>query len=120
MSDMETHLIRQAAFSHATFGPGPRTKGVMDHIKKEFEEIETALDSGQIMEEWVDVAILGLDGLLRACKEFLGPAATFDAVAKLAASLIVAKQGKNELRNWPDWRTGSQDTAIEHVRGAHD
>ena len=45
---------------------------------------------------------------------------TFDVVACEAVELLVAKQGKNELRNWPDWRSMSEDSAIEHVRGIHD
>jgi hypothetical protein len=41
-------------------------------------------------------------------------------MAEEAVKMIVAKQGKNELRDWPDWRTQSQDAAIEHVKGKHD
>ena len=39
MFDMIAHLTRQAAFSRATFGPGARTKGVIDHVKKELAEV---------------------------------------------------------------------------------
>ena len=34
------HILRALAFSRATFGPGARTKGVVDHIRKELVEIE--------------------------------------------------------------------------------
>jgi len=34
------HLARQREWSTRTFGPGPRTKGVIDHIRKELHEIE--------------------------------------------------------------------------------
>lgn len=96
------HLERQRAWSTATFGPGRRTLGVIDHIRKELAEIEaTPLD----IEEWVDALILAFDGAWRAGWE---PQQIIDA--------IVAKQGKNELREWPDWRTASEDKAIEHVR----
>jgi hypothetical protein len=100
--DLVAHLERQRAFSLKTFGPGPRTKGVVDHIRKELAEIEA--DPADIM-EWVDVIILAFDGAWRAGWE---PQAIVDA--------IVAKQTKNEARQWPDWRTADPDKAIEHVR----
>ena len=34
------------------------------------------------------------------------------------AAAIVAKQTKNELRKWPDWRTADPNKAIEHDRSA--
>ena len=58
MFDLQQHLVRQMVFSRATFGPGERTKGVIDHIRKELIEIEQADDRA---EEWVDVVILALD-----------------------------------------------------------
>ena len=100
--DLVAHLERQRDFSLKTFGPGPRTKGVVDHIRKELAEIEA--DPADIM-EWVDVIILAFDGAWRAGWE---PQAIVDA--------IVAKQTKNEARQWPDWRTADPDKAIEHVR----
>ena len=36
--DIVAHLARQRAFSEKTFGPGARTKGVIDHIRKELGE----------------------------------------------------------------------------------
>lgn len=128
-----SHLTRQAAFSRATFGPGPRTKGVMDHIRKELDEVAKALDPAEkvpvhpsveenyrkdeSIKEWSDVAILGLDGLTRAIWDRF-PNLTADQVAEEAVAHILGKQGKNEKRDWPDWRTASSDKAIEHVRGA--
>jgi len=103
MFDMEAHLIRQREFSRKTFGPGTRTKGVIDHIRKELNEIEA---DHQDVCEWVDVIILAFDGAWRAGWE---PRDIIQA--------IVAKQTKNESRTWPDWRTASPDHAIEHVRG---
>lgn len=133
MTDFKQHLTRQAAFSRATFGPGPRTLGVSDHVRKELFEIEDvyrqndgspneAPDTSvhyEAAKEWTDVAILGLDGLLRALQAAY-PACPLDTIAQIAVSEIVAKQGKNELRNWPDWRGVNADKAIEHVRGTHD
>jgi hypothetical protein len=102
--DFHAHLQRQREWSERTFGPGPRTKGVCDHIRKELTEIEAA--PGDI-EEWIDVVILALDGAWRA-------GATPEAII----AQIVGKQTKNESRNWPDWRTADPDKAIEHVRDA--
>ncbi len=60
--NLKQHLIRQMAFSHATFGPGERTEGVIDYIRKELIEVEEADGESS---EWVDVVILALDGLTR-------------------------------------------------------
>lgn len=98
------HLERQRGWSEYTFGPGSRLHGVLDHIRKELKEIEA--DPTDVS-EWVDVIILALDGAWRAGWE---PQQIIDA--------IVAKQAKNESREWPDWRTAPPDQAIEHVRTA--
>ena len=100
------HIDRQRCFTEATFGPGLRTKGVVDHIRKELKEI---LDDPKDLEEWVDVIILGFDGAWRT-----------GASSQEIIDAIKAKQTKNELRQWPDWETVGQDQAIEHVRGTHD
>lgn len=102
--EFEAHLARQAAWSEKTFGPGPRTKGVIDHIRKELLEIEA--DPGDL-KEWIDVVILALDGAWRSGAK----------PAEIIAG-IVAKQTKNEGRVWTDWRTADPDKAIEHVRDA--
>lgn len=95
------HLERQRQWSCTTFGPGARTKGVIDHIRKELTEVEAdPLD----LREWVDVLILAFDGAWRAGWE---PQEIIDA--------IKAKQAKNEARTWPDWREMSEDEAIQHV-----
>lgn len=100
--DFHAHLARQAAWSEKTFGPGPRTKGVCDHIRKELLEIEAdPLD----LREWIDVVILGLDGAWRC-----------GGTPEQIIAGIVAKQTKNEGRTWPDWRTADPDKAIEHDR----
>lgn len=96
------HLARQAKFSLATFGPGARSKGVVDHIRKELCEIEADPSD---LKEWVDVIILALDGAWRT-----------GATPQQIIDAIVAKQDKNEGRVWPDWRTADPDKAIEHDR----
>jgi len=104
--DFERHLLRQREWSGRTFGPGARSQGCVDHIRKELREIEA--NPGDL-EEWIDVAILALDGAWRSGAQ---PA---DIVAAL-----VAKQTKNERRKWPDWRTADPNHAIEHDRSEDD
>ncbi len=100
--DFHVHLARQAAWSEKTFGPGARTKGVCDHIRKELLEIEADPSD---LREWIDVVILGLDGAWRC-----------GGTPEQIIAGIVAKQTKNEGRYWPDWRTADPDKAIEHDR----
>lgn len=141
MSDtFQEHLARQCAIGREKFGPGERSKGVRDHILKEFVEIDKAEGPVERASEWVDVAILGLDGLLRAVREMLrdqlrdrpgviyddgvvigfNSEPTNDYVAAVAVEMIRQKQLKNELRDFGDWRGRSEDEAIEHKRGTHD
>lgn len=100
--DLVAHLHRMVKFSEKTFGPGPRTGGICEHIRKETREIE---QKPYDLEEWIDVIILSLDGAWRAGYS------PEDIVA-----MLEYKQGKNEARQWPDWRTVPQDKPIEHVR----
>jgi hypothetical protein len=100
--DFRAHLQRQRDWSCKTFGPGARTAGVIDHIRKELREIEA--DPADVS-EWIDVAILALDGAWRA------GSSPDDIIGAL-----VAKQTKNETRVWPDWLTMPADKAIEHDR----
>lgn len=39
-----------------------------------------------------------------------------ETVAEIACNMIRGKQTRNEARQWPDWRTASADSAIEHVK----
>jgi hypothetical protein len=100
--NMVEHLRRQYNWSERTFGPGDRTQGVIDHIRKELIEIES--DPSDIS-EWIDVVILALDGARRS-----------GASPEQIVAALVAKQAKNEQRKWPDWRTADPNKAIEHVR----
>jgi len=100
--DLIKHLQRQRNFSTKTFGPGQRTSGIIDHIKKELVEIEAEPDD---LEEWIDVVMLALDGAWRAGHTPVD-----------IANALKAKQAKNENRDWPDWRTSDPEKAIEHVR----
>lgn len=100
--DLTAHLRRQRTWSDLTFGPGERTAGVIDHIRKELIEVEAAPHDTS---EWIDVAILAFDGAMRA-----------GATPEQVAAALKAKQDRNEGRTWPDWRTMPKDQAIEHDR----
>ncbi|WP_020178058.1 dATP/dGTP pyrophosphohydrolase domain-containing protein [Methylopila sp. M107] len=100
--DFVAHLKRQITFSKKTFGPGARTKGVSDHIRKELEEIG---EDPLALDEWVDVILLACDGAWRAGYS-----------AESIACALDAKLTKNEGRVWPDWCTADPDKAIEHDR----
>jgi hypothetical protein len=116
MYDLEQHLLRSMAHSHATFGPGTRTKGVIDHIKKEIVEVENGNGDAS---EWIDLVILSLDGLTRELKyrnQEAGIIELNDIVAPWVTEMLRQKTAKNELRVWPDWLKADPDKAIEHDR----
>lgn len=119
MTDLQQLLHKAAAFSRATFGKGERTDGVLDHMAKEALEIKKEDTCYGRAGEWVDMVILAQDGLMRALQEHL-PDAPLSVTSQTAVSMIVGKYNKNELREWPDWRTADPTKAIEHVRGTHD
>lgn len=100
--DLVAHLYRQRAFSRATFGPGKRTAGVVDHIKRELVEIEARPND---LHEWIDVILLALDGAWRSGHS-----------PEQIAAALANKQTVNEERDWPEWRTVAPDKAIKHVR----
>jgi hypothetical protein len=100
--DLIRHLYRQRNWSQETFGPGARTNGILDHIKKEVNEVEQ--DPSDI-KEWIDIVILAFDGAWRA-----------GYTPEQIAQALEVKQAINETRSWPDWRRFSQDQAIEHNR----
>lgn len=100
---MSVYQQRQIEWSTKTFGPAPRTLGIIDHIRKELIEIEK---SPYDMMEWIDVVILALDGYWRHGGD-----------PRMVMILLDRKQQKNFARSWPDWRTLPDDTtAIEHDR----
>lgn len=114
MMDLKQHLLRQMAFSTATFGPGRRTLGVVDHITKELREV---LESNGSPSEWVDVVILALDGFSRSLLYQDGQVPpSRDVVADMVCAILENKQSKNENRVWPDWRKSDPNKAIEHDR----
>ncbi len=122
--DLEQHLKRQMAFSKATFGPGTRQNGVIDHIEQEVQEIR---DGDNDPREWVDLVLLSLDGLWRSIafdetnqydlEECMKQnSSVWDDIPMLCSILIQEKQSKNEQRDWPDWRSADPNKAINHDR----
>lgn len=100
--NLRQYLERQKDWSLRTFGPAPRTQGIIQHITKELEEIRQ--QPGDLM-EWIDVAILALDGAWRA-----------GHTPRAIVAALQAKQDKNVARQWPAWEGRSEDEAIEHDR----
>lgn len=100
--NLHGHLMNQRRWSERTFGPGPRTRGVVEHIRQELDEV---LADPTDVEEWIDIAILALDGAWRA-----------GGSPERIIATLQAKQAKNEARAWPDWRGRSEDEPINHDR----
>jgi len=90
----------QIEWSGKTFGPGKRTIGITEHIKKELKEI---LKDPDDVYEWIDVVILALDGAWRS-----GHTATEIVDA------LLTKIAKNRKRQWPT--PTSEDEPVEHVK----
>lgn len=111
--DFAAHLARQREFSMKTFGPGARTKGVVDHIRKELREVLDSVGQVTQLEEWIDCVILALDGAWRCGTQDDGSTCV---TPEMIIQAIVSKQAKNERRVWPDYRTVEPNKAIEHVR----
>ena len=100
--EIQEFLKKQIRWSLATFGPGNRDAGILDHVRKELKEIETA--PGDI-EEWIDVVILALDAAWRN-----------GYTPEEVEHMLIYKQEKNKKRQWPDWRTATPGKTIEHIR----
>lgn len=62
MTTLQEFLSAQREWSERTFGPGKRTIGVTEHIKKEIEEVR---ENPEDLTEWVDIILLALDGYWR-------------------------------------------------------
>ena len=121
--DLIRYAKRHKTWSWSTFGPPRESKrnryydplagdqwstdcvgGIIDHIKKEVNEVETAPDREARRFEWVDIVILAMDGYLR------------DGGTPMGFALDLGqKQRINEQRKWPDWRQMEPGKAIEHV-----
>ena len=105
-SDLAMIMARQMVWSRETFGPHPRTKGTLDHIRKELKEIEA--DPTDLV-EWIDLMILAMEGYHR-----------HGGQPQDLPRMLREKQIKNTRRRWPDWRKVAEDVAIEHTRDGDD
>lgn len=92
-------MTQKIEWSERTFGPGRRTIGLAKHIRKELQEVEAAPDD---LEEWIDVALLALDGAWRT-----------GATAEQVLAALEAKQAKIQLRTYPKT---PETEASEHLR----
>ena len=101
--DLVQHIKKQKSWSEKAFGPAEidRTKGVLDHILKEVEEIK---DNPKDVTEWIDLIMLGIDGAWRN-----------GASPELIAETLLWKLERNMIRKWPDWRDADPNKAIEHI-----
>ena len=97
---LTTYLRIQKAFSEKTFGPGKRTKGILEHIKAEILEVYEAPTD---LEEWTDILILAFDGAWRAGHS-----------PEDIVKALYDKQVKNINRKWP--APVSEDESIMHIK----
>ena len=100
--DLIAHLHRQREFSYRTFGKEPNLVRVINHLRKEIEEV--AADPKDIF-EWIDVMKLAMDG---ACRAGYSP-------EQITAALD-EKQQILENRQWPDPNTIPPGQPVEHIR----
>lgn len=122
------HIRRHMAWSRATFGPHPRTEGILRHIEKEIEEVRKDAGLGyQVLPEATDILILTLDLMWRDTERHLRAQllqmsdkdfAAFAArhIPEMIVAQLQEKQAINEHRTWPDWRSRSESEPIEHDR----
>lgn len=97
--DLHQWLQSHIAWSLDTFGDGARTEGLYKHIEKELAEIRA--EPNEIM-EWIDVAILALDGAWRA--------------GYSAREICLALERKQQINMARTWVKIPQDTPTEHVK----
>lgn len=109
-----SQLLDQMHFSLTTFGPKLRRKGIIEHIRKELDELENMPDNQDHAEEWIDLLILSLDGLWRELH--INQHQPWDHVPQIIRYKYKRKMQKNRDRVWPDWRDFSDEQAIEHNR----
>jgi hypothetical protein len=96
----EEYYARQIEWSLATFGPSQRTKGVLNHIRKECDEAEN--DPTDLC-EWIDIMILAMDGYWR-----------HGGTPETLMQDLFVKQRVNMNRKWPP--PGPEDETVEHIR----
>lgn len=96
---LSEYIDRQKEWSSKTFGPGRRTRGIGEHIKKEIEEVYNDPLSPN---EWLDIVILAIDGAWRT-----------GASSQQIVDRLNEKQAINFKRKFPF--PISQDEVSEHI-----
>lgn len=104
--DLADFISAHRDWSRETFGPDQRTESIVNHIKKELDEI---LENPTDLTEWIDVMILAIDGAWRAGHD-----------PKQIVLALVNKSLVNMHRKWPDWRTLEPGAPTEHIRDGGD
>lgn len=92
-------IARQHEWSQRTFGTHTDTEGNCKHIEKELVEVRA--NPGDVF-EWVDIAMLAVDGALR---NGFTPEQIIDAYANKVAINLTR-----------EWAKGGPGEPIEHVR----
>lgn len=106
-------MRRQIKWSSETFGLGRRNKGIVEHIRKELREVE---QKPYDLEEWIDVAILALDGAWRCVRNNLvfKPGDEHSSISWVM-EMLETKQRKNMRRLYLVLDKNA-DVAVEHDR----
>lgn len=97
--DIKHFITDVTNWSFGVHGPGQNTMRILNHMRKELDEVQ---DNPQDIYEWADVIILALNG---AARQGFSPD---DIVEALYAKLV-----KNKSRKWPDYRTHPEDQPLE-------
>ncbi len=105
--EFKDYVDRQKEWSLRTFGEGKRTEGIVQHIKHEIDEIQSARNDVDKLEECIDIIILTMDMAWR-----LG----FSPMA--IEHTLEAKQYKNFTRQWPpkEVSEANQDKPTFHIK----
>jgi hypothetical protein len=96
----------------------------VDDLKREIARVlhaERLATSKRVEEEAIErCRALSKSAWLTADLEMAMDATEAESLCFGISEVIEHLPRKYELRDWPDWRTQSQDAAIEHVKGKHD
>ena len=101
------YMSHASVWSYQTFGPGPRTLGVVAHIRKDIAEIEDELED---LSEWADLVILALDGCWRAMINWDDPSdgpgsRQWHDVEDDILDLLFCQTDERDTSNWPDFES---------------
>lgn len=101
--DIRKFIEDYGVFSDKAFGVGKRSVGITEHLKKEINELE--LDPNDPF-EWVDVILLGMDGLRR-----LG------YTPEQITNFLEEKFNINKKRIWPSSK--DENLALTHKKSLY-